>query len=205
MSKETLEPQYYDTVYFTDSDDDAKGIDGGPSVSPSRWVLKQDQRRIPTNDDLLYDPEADDKDAEWITRKSAAYLGPEFDHPSRATLPTDALLHCPMCQTTLCFVCQRHDRYTSQYRALFVENCQVLWNEMVCYSSKGPIPQSQAANTDVIQPGESEPSQPRPGYATHNKLTDADLYHPVQCLICDTHVAYFDRDEVYHFFNTIAT
>ncbi|KAJ1653298.1 hypothetical protein IWQ61_006547 [Dispira simplex] len=178
MPKETLEPQYYDTVYFTDSDDDVKGIDDGPSVSPSRWVLKQDQRRIPTNDDLLYDPEADDKDAEWS------------DHPSRATLPTDALLHCPMCQTTLCFVCQRHDRYTGQYRALFVENCQVLWNEMVRYSSKGPIPQSQAANTDVIQPEESEPSQPKPGYATHNKLTDADLYHPVLCSILEGSVSH---------------
>ncbi|KAJ1958893.1 hypothetical protein IWQ62_004833, partial [Dispira parvispora] len=168
MSQETLEPQYYDTVYFTDSDDDAKGTDDDPNASSAQWALKQEQRRIPTNDDLLYDPEADDKDAEWVAQKSTDL---ESDQSGRATLPTDALLHCPMCQTTLCFVCQRHDRHASQYRALFVENCQVLWNEVVRYSNNTPISQTRTTNTDAVQSTGDESNQHKPGYAAHDRLT----------------------------------
>lgn len=35
---------------------------------------------------------------------------------------------------------------------------------------------------------------------------DADeVYHPVQCTECSTEVAVFDKDEVYHFFNILAS
>lgn len=32
-----------------------------------------------------------------------------------------------------------------------------------------------------------------------------DDFHPVHCSVCDTEVAAFDKDEVYHFFNILAS
>lgn len=32
-----------------------------------------------------------------------------------------------------------------------------------------------------------------------------DLYHPVMCKICNTKVAVYDSDEVYHFFNVVTS
>ena len=33
----------------------------------------------------------------------------------------------------------------------------------------------------------------------------AELYHPVHCSQCNTEVAVFDKDEVYHFFNVLTS
>ena len=33
----------------------------------------------------------------------------------------------------------------------------------------------------------------------------AELYHPVRCSQCNTEVAVFDKDEVYHFFNVLTS
>lgn len=32
-----------------------------------------------------------------------------------------------------------------------------------------------------------------------------DVYHPVVCSICNSEVGVFDSDEVYHFFNVLAS
>ena len=34
---------------------------------------------------------------------------------------------------------------------------------------------------------------------------EEDCYHPVRCEICTTEVGVFDKDEVYHFFNVLAS
>ena len=33
----------------------------------------------------------------------------------------------------------------------------------------------------------------------------AELYHPVRCVQCNTEVAVYDKDEVYHFFNVLTS
>lgn len=63
----------------------------------------------------------------------------------------------------------RHERYTNQYRAMFVTNCRVIKSER--YKDK----------------------------------SSDEAFYPVHCSSCDTHVAMMDEEEVYHFFNTIAT
>jgi len=35
--------------------------------------------------------------------------------------------------------------------------------------------------------------------------TDEELYNPVKCSKCSTQVAVFDKDEIYHFFNVVAS
>ena len=57
----------------------------------------------------FYDPEADDRDARWVGRL-------------RRGQPTDALLSCPLCFTTVCVECQQHELYEAQFRAMFVMN-----------------------------------------------------------------------------------
>lgn len=34
---------------------------------------------------------------------------------------------------------------------------------------------------------------------------DQEEYHPVKCEVCNTQVAVFDKDEIYHFFNVLAS
>ena len=34
---------------------------------------------------------------------------------------------------------------------------------------------------------------------------DDDYYHPVACDTCKTEVAMYDKDEIYHFFNVVAS
>lgn len=36
-------------------------------------------------------------------------------------------------------------------------------------------------------------------------MDEEEIYHPVKCTECSTEVAVFDKDEVYHFFNILAS
>ncbi|WVY94564.1 hypothetical protein V8G54_033652 [Vigna mungo] len=60
----------------------------------------------------FYDPDLDDKNEQWI-------------HKKRQGRVSDAVLSCPACFTTLCLECQRHEKYLTQYRAVFVANCKI--------------------------------------------------------------------------------
>ncbi len=66
--------------------------------------------------ELLYDSDADEDDEAWMKQK---------------TENSDAVLSCPMCFTLLCLDCQRHVKYHSQFRAMFVENVVVSETRLV--------------------------------------------------------------------------
>ena len=59
-----------------------------------------------TNDDLLYDPDADQNDEKWVQSKRQAYQ-PKAGQKKRKPQNSDAVLDCPACMTTLCLDCQR--------------------------------------------------------------------------------------------------
>ncbi|KAM3595443.1 uncharacterized protein V6R79_023564 [Siganus canaliculatus] len=193
-------PRMYDEVYF-DSDSEEEDT---PSSSTGR---RRKQRTIPTNDELLYDPDEDDRDQAWVDarrrqysrRRAAASSRP---HRSQALPNSDAVLNCPACMTTLCLDCQRHEKYRTQYRAMFVMNCTVKKDEVLRYKSQ-PEPQQRSRKRRRGQKTEAPPdaaSGPAPAGM------DADeVYNPVQCSECTTEVAVFDKDEVYHFFNILAS
>ena len=42
-----------------------------------------------------------------------------------------ATLQCPLCFTTICMDCQPHEKYQNQFRAMFVMNIVVDWNDTV--------------------------------------------------------------------------
>ena len=90
------------------------------------------QRLQQQGPDPLYDVDADDKDAKWVQRRRAK-------HANGAANPTksDAMLSCPGCFSLLCIDCQRHTKFYNQYRAMFVQNCQVSTTQRVRAAEDG--------------------------------------------------------------------
>ncbi|CAL8273827.1 unnamed protein product [Merluccius merluccius] len=237
------ETKMYDKIYF-DSDSDDEDT---PSSSTGR---RRRQRCIPTNEELFYDPEEDDRDQAWVDARRRAYSRRPGSVRSRSGpglpgLPSsDAVLNCPACMTTLCLDCQRHEKYRTQYRAMFVMNCTVKREEVLRYKTlqerkrktkrrnrktkeqkvevpgggaeeeEVPGPRGMAGEEEVPGPrgmaGEEEVPGPR-GMAGEEEvpgprgMAGEEVYHPVQCTECSTEVAVVDKDEVFHFFNILAS
>ena len=78
----------------------------------------------------------------------------------------------------------RHDIYQNQYRAMFVKNCHVDTAELL----KQPLQKKK--NSKKQKKSDTE---------------DDDNFHPVKCTECTTVVGVCDTDEVYHFFNVLAS
>ncbi|KAJ8394246.1 hypothetical protein AAFF_G00048290 [Aldrovandia affinis] len=203
----TAGPRLYDSVYFdTDSEDDEM-----PGNSEGR---RRKQRRVLTNDELLYDPDEDDRDQAWVDAKRTQYRGMRRRLPgstnakekSHALPSSDAVLNCPACMTTLCLDCQRHEKYRTQYRAMFVMNCVVNKEEVLRY--KTPTERKRMNRRKKMKGAQQmEPGATGSG-VTGSGVTEAEpgeTFHPVRCTECSTEVAVLDRDEVYHFFNILAS
>uniref|UniRef100_A0A3P9M4C0 E2f-associated phosphoprotein n=1 Tax=Oryzias latipes TaxID=8090 RepID=A0A3P9M4C0_ORYLA len=178
-------PQMYDSVYF-DSDSEEEDTAGSSSAR------RRKRRLIPSNDELLYDPEEDDRDQAWVDARrrggrTHAAAAAARRSGAQGLQRSDAVLNCPACMTTLCLDCQRHETYRTQYRAMFVMNCVVKTDEVLHY--KNP----------------SERRKRRRGQKPEDSQASAETYRPVQCSQCSTEVAVFDKDEVYHFFNILAS
>ncbi|KAJ1973109.1 hypothetical protein H4R34_005188 [Dimargaris verticillata] len=169
----------YDDTYF-DSDSDVE-------------IPAAKQKTVLSNDELLYDPTLDDKDDAWARSRLSRYTTHSTKKGKQACAPpprsTDAILSCPLCLTELCYDCQRHVRHANQYRAMFVESCCIRFDKLLSYQAalEQLSPMTLAATSDGAT------------------LLDADTYHPVECLNCGTPVAVYDHEELYHFYNVIAS
>jgi len=173
-------PEKYDDIYF-DSDDESDGKES-----------KKEKQKFKTDDDLLYDPNMDDEDQKWMDDLRRTYQSPGSSSGLRNNktsklkpLPnSDAVLNCPACFVVVCLDCQRHEIYKTQYRAMFVMNCSVVTDEIM----KVPVKINKKKNKKskmVTHPG--------------------DEFHPVRCDQCKTEIAMYDKDEIYHFFNVVAS
>ncbi|XP_072194273.1 E2F-associated phosphoprotein [Excalfactoria chinensis] len=186
--------KYYDDIYFdSDSEDEDKTV-----MQDVLKKRKHQQRRILTNDELLYDPEEDRRDQEWVDSQRRRYrnqrrlLQPQQTKPS--SVPnSDAVLNCPACMTTLCLDCQRHESYKTQYRAMFVMNCFVNKEEILKYRKKVKKRNKKRKHSEET----TTPLQ--------SNQEEEEVYHPVLCTECSTEVAVMDKDEVFHFFNVLAS
>jgi len=123
---------------------------------------------------------------------------------------SDAILSCPCCFEIVCMDCQRHERYSNQFRAMFVMNIGVSWDVTICPEDL------TLKNTDVENSRSLDPSgtkKARISTATvvddrvaASNTSDQEAYFSVHCNKCLTVVAGLDmRDEVYHFFGCLAT
>lgn len=248
--------EFYDDVYF-DSDESEPEETTPGQASNRAEQNRRHHRKVLTNDELFYDPTMDDRDQAWVDQKRRSYqprgrrpgrmLGVENNNTIQLP-PSDAVLNCPACLTTLCMDCQRHEVYQNQYRAMFVFNCVVDVTERLSYPSKDQkrqqflknkkakkkknVPQEEdtkgegegmkaeeAAST--VDPAgtvqEVQNSQPTSSTGDSAEASSAqapnmsvpglekDKFHPVMCKICNTKVAVYDADEVYHFFNVVTS
>lgn len=193
-NKEDREDKY-DPIYF-DSDDD----EVPEEQVPGRSKKKQ------TDDELFYDPDQDDEDQLWVDNVRRNYLpghepseassGSSRDKPK--PLPnSDAVLNCPACFAVVCLDCQRHETYPDQYRAMFVLNCNVDQTQKL----KFPLSKKAAKKKRSKGGGGGAGSES----LGREDADDAEDYNPVKCEACSTEIAVFDKDEVYHFFNIVAS
>ncbi|XP_009875934.1 PREDICTED: E2F-associated phosphoprotein, partial [Apaloderma vittatum] len=192
----TTTSKYYDDIYFdSDSEDEDKTV-----TQDIRKNRKHEQRRILSNDELLYDPEEDSRDQEWVDSQRRGYRNQRRALPSQqqrqskpsAVPNSDAVLNCPACMTTLCLDCQRHESYKTQYRAMFVMNCFVNKEEVLKYRKK------QKKRSKKMKHSKETTS-------VQSNQEEEEVYHPVLCNECSTEVAVMDKDEVFHFFNVLAS
>jgi hypothetical protein len=98
-------------------------------------------------------------------------------------------LSCPCCFALLCTDCQRHARFKTQWRAMFVtDNC------VVDAAAERLVPNPAAA-------GSSGGGQFDDAPEADDEAAEAVL--AVRCGNCGAQVAVLDSDEVYHFFGVI--
>ncbi|KAM4663128.1 E2F-associated phosphoprotein [Discoglossus pictus] len=190
--------EYYDDIYFdSDSEDESNSAAQGSKHRPKK------KNKVLSNDELLYDPQEDDRDQEWVDAQRRRYRNikkPKHNpqQPETSGIPSsDAVLNCPACMTTLCLDCQRHESYKTQYRAMFVMNCSINKEEVLRFPDQ-PLGQQKRRDRKKRKP-------PVRDTAAETQSTEAEVYHPVKCNECSTEVAVYDKDEVYHFFNVLAS
>ena len=94
----------------------------------------------------------------------------------------------------------RHDIYVNQYRAMFVVNCSILRDEVLKYFPK-PDRRSRKRNRGK----QRSQQQAAEGSNVASETEGAELYHPVRCTQCNTEVAVYDKDEIFHFFNVLTS
>ncbi|XP_072370610.1 E2F-associated phosphoprotein [Scyliorhinus torazame] len=187
-------PQYYDEIYF-DSDSEAEDEQKECDLKKKR----KKRQKVLTNDELFYDPDEDDRDQAWVDGQRRGYRGlnNQSKQSETAQAPiSDAVLNCPACMTTLCLDCQRHELYKEQYRAMFVMNCIINRGEVLKY--KEPANRKRRNRYKRMKGPTELIASPQNG-------GKEELYHPVRCAECSVEVAVFDQDEVYHFFNVLAS
>lgn len=97
---------------------------------------------------------------------------------------------CPGCFATLCLDCQKHARYHTQFRAVFVMNCKT---------------SATAHSVAAPQQSKQQKHQRPAGDEATADAAAGEQFFPVACEVCGTQVGVRDADEVYHFFNVLAS
>ena len=177
---------FYDNIYFDSDDDETEDAN------------KDAKKRVLSNDELLYDPTADEQDEEWINEQRMSYRNMKIPDKQLRDLDTgekikpedipqsDAILSCPGCMETLCIDCQQHETYKNQFRAMFIMQCRTEMGEVLKYKKKKTKRKFNKHDTPM-----------------ESAAPEYDVYHPVRCGSCQTEVGVYDEDEVYHFYNVL--
>lgn len=222
----------YDNIYF-DSDESDGGEDNDlpkrcktnrkllsndelfydpdSDAADQAWVDKQRQKyhkitppknkkvQQKSNDPSLL-PTSENGDASQNPIASPAPI-PSPKSPAAAIIPplpsTDAVISCPACFSVLCMDCQRHEIYANQFRAMFVMNCKIDRSETLTVPLKKSFNKKSKGKKGKGLPAEE---------AISNVATSAsDKFFPVKCKVCNSQVAVYDCEEIYHFFNCLAS
>ncbi|CAI5506038.1 unnamed protein product [Closterium sp. Naga37s-1] len=189
------------------------GIDGDRSKSKSirepegaedRAVASpsgSDSPEAPASPPPWYDAEMDERDERWMAKARRR----------RGGRSSDAILSCPACLSSVCFDCQRHERFTTQYRAVFAVNCAVNTSQKLVMPS-GKDGGSKKRKGRGKSGGAKEQGSTGGGGGggviggEGSAGGEEEVMHPVMCETCGTEVGVFDaKQQVYHFFNVLPT
>eukprot|EP00873_Tetraselmis_striata_P045821 jgi/Tetstr1/466085/TSEL_010670.t1 len=175
-----------DRWWLSDDEEVDGSSDGEDSDSDSDSARGEAQRLASAaeQEEWMLDPDADERDAVWADA-------------ARGGRPSDAILSCPACLTTLCLECQQHELYEGQFRAMFVRNCAL----------GGPT--AAAARPGGATAGAKRGLDGQPGGAAGGASgrtrggagAGGDGLRAVRCGTCGAEVGVLDAEEVYHFFN----
>lgn len=159
--------------------------------NPIKRAAMERLKEIEKNDELLYDDEEDEDNEKWVKEHRKIVRGQDVPEGE-----ADGVLSCPGCMVELTRDCQRHEIYKTQYRAMFVSNCQ-LDGEKMAIEKTGKEKRRQRQKARKTGGGQADA-------AVAPVLDESDLYTQVKCSSCGTIVAMMDSDEIYHFFNVLA-
>lgn len=186
--KQTTKNQQHDT------DDDEEDDEAWKYGDPNHNEMKKDD---------LYDENIDEENEAWVYkhRRGGMEENVKIQRPGQTKLEqakllkprnSDAVLSCPCCFEIVCMDCQQHEKYSNQYRAMFVMNIQVDWkHELVyCDKTKGLVEKTMAPANHVLSEQENQ----------------QQVYYSVHCQSCHTQVAALDMtEEIYHFFGCLSS
>lgn len=209
--------KYYDDVYFDSDEEGEEEEQQNQKEGDKPLTAKQKKRKlVQSNEDLFYDPDIDDQNQKWVDKQRSRYYPtkpgsdthPSSDKttpsggcqskPNMAAAKSDAILNCPACMTTLCLDCQRHELYPTQYRAMFVLNCLIVRSEKLKFK-----PGQKKKRKWKRKSNKGGPNEDAGEASAADESGVEESYHPVRCAECNTEVAVYDCEEVYHFFNVI--
>jgi 3-phenylpropionate/cinnamic acid dioxygenase small subunit len=169
----------------------------------------------PSTQDDLYDANLDDEDEAYVykhmrggMKESVSIIRQEVSNTNedenleqpktKGTAQnvykprnSDAVLSCPCCFNIVCMDCQRHERYSNQFRAMFVMGVAVDWNLRLVYDDDQKV---------LVEKPQLPHQVPLDGYLNIGE----DEYFSVGCASCRTQVAALDmKEEVYHFYGCL--
>jgi hypothetical protein len=141
---------------------------------------------------------------------------------------TDAVLSCPCCFNIVCMDCQRHSKYSDQFRAMFVMGIEVDWQTRLIYDDvRGGLQEAPfLLPGHVLHAPTHVPNSPLSQHPRHPSLNSQQQqqvvieegheeeeggdpisessFVSVRCANCRTQVAALDLpQEVYHFFGCL--
>lgn len=90
----------------------------------------------------------------------------------------------------------RHELHVNQYRAMFVQNCRVVQNEIL-----RSIP-NKKQQKQISRNSKSAARAQMDGESSGRAETE-ETYKPVRCEECDAQVAVLDQEDIYHFVNVL--
>ena len=89
---------------------------------------------------------------------------------------------------------------------MFVTHCKVLTDEVLRFPKGGKLTKKKRkkGNKSADSATSEMDAEKQTNCASSNPVSD-EIYHPVKCEQCNTEVGVFDQNEVYHFFNVLAS
>ncbi|CAL2036331.1 unnamed protein product [Caenorhabditis brenneri] len=164
--------------------------DPSEEKNPIKRAAMERLKEIEKNDELLYDDQEDEDNEKWVKEHRKIVRGQDVPDGE-----ADGVLSCPGCMVELTRDCQRHEIYKTQYRAMFVSNCQLVGEKMAI---------EKTGKEKRRQRQKARKSGGQADAAAAPVLDESDLYTQVKCSSCGTIVAMMDSEEIYHFFNVLA-